>query len=172
MTCLKVHICWPVFFWWSLWTHREPCGIVSTSLWTHRETTGVVLSLEIDQEPIRIELVYVCVCAGGEGRLGCGFILLCCVLRWYWSRESRVNSWKRLRESILNCWKWMWESSDRHDREEWVESEFVGGNDESSPISWEWVSDLGLNSWKRMSTEGSAGRMRPDYWCSETTWHR
>jgi len=60
----------------SLWTHREPSGIVSTSLWTHRETRGVVLSLEMDLESSGIELVYVCVCEGNEGRLGCGFILL------------------------------------------------------------------------------------------------
>jgi len=86
--------------------------------------------------------------------LYCNLYILCCVLRWYWLRESRLNSWKWLRESILNYWKWMWKSSDRHDREEWVESEFLGGNDESSPISWEWVGDLGLNSWKWMSAEG------------------
>ena len=36
----------------------------------------VVLSLEMDQESSGIELVYVCVCEGGEGRLECGFILL------------------------------------------------------------------------------------------------
>ena len=35
----------------------------------------VVLSLEMDQESSRIELVCVCVCEGGEGRLGCGFII-------------------------------------------------------------------------------------------------
>jgi len=86
--------------------------------------------------------------------LYCNFYILCCVQRWYWLRESRLNSSKWLRESILNCWKWMWESSDPHDREEWVESEFVGENDESSLICWEWVNDLGLNSWKWMSAEG------------------
>ena len=34
------------------------------------------ISLEMDQESSGIELVYVCVWEGGEGRLGCGFILL------------------------------------------------------------------------------------------------
>jgi len=34
------------------------------------------LSLEMDQESSGIELVYVCACEGGEGRFGCGFILL------------------------------------------------------------------------------------------------
>ena len=29
----------------------------------------------MDQKSSGIELVYVCVCEGGEGRLGCGFIL-------------------------------------------------------------------------------------------------
>ena len=50
--------------------------IVNVSLWTHRETRGAVLSLEIDQESSRIELVYVRVRGGVKGRLGCGFILL------------------------------------------------------------------------------------------------
>jgi len=30
----------------------------------------------MDQESSRNELVYVCVCEGGVGRLGCGFVLL------------------------------------------------------------------------------------------------
>jgi len=34
------------------------------------------MSLEMDQESSGIELVYVCVCEGGEGRLGSGFIVL------------------------------------------------------------------------------------------------
>jgi len=33
----------------------------------------------LEQESSGIELVYVCVCEGGEGRLGCGFILLSCI---------------------------------------------------------------------------------------------
>jgi len=40
----------------------------------HREPSGVVFSLEMDQESSGIELMYVCVCAGGEGRLGCGLM--------------------------------------------------------------------------------------------------
>ena len=44
----------------------------------------VVLSLEMDQESSGIELVYVCVCEGGEGRLGCGFMLLYSIfISWY-----------------------------------------------------------------------------------------
>jgi len=39
-----------------------------------------VLSLEMDQESSGIELMYVCVCEGGEGRLGCGCILLYSIL--------------------------------------------------------------------------------------------
>ena len=37
---------------------------------------GCTVSIEMDKEFSGIELVYVCVCEGGEGRLGCGFILL------------------------------------------------------------------------------------------------
>jgi len=42
----------------------------------HRDPSGVALCLEMDQESSRIVLVYVCVCVGGLGRLGCGFVLL------------------------------------------------------------------------------------------------
>jgi len=38
------------------------------------------LSLEMDKESSGIELVYVRVCEGGEGRPGCGFILLYSIL--------------------------------------------------------------------------------------------
>ena len=42
----------------------------------HREPSGVVLCLEMDQESSGIALVYVSVCEGGLGRLGCGFVRL------------------------------------------------------------------------------------------------
>ena len=38
------------------------------------------MSLEMDQKSSGIEFVYVCVCEGGEGRLGCGRILLYSIL--------------------------------------------------------------------------------------------
>ena len=63
---------------------QRDCKHISTSLRTHRENRGIVLSLEMDQESSGIELVYVCVCEGGEGRLGCGFMLLYSILiSWY-----------------------------------------------------------------------------------------
>jgi len=84
------------------------------------------LSLEMDQESSRIELVYVCVCEGGWRKTWVRvYSSIFCILRWKWLRESRLNSWKWMRESSLNCWKW--ESSNPHDREEWVESEFLEG---------------------------------------------
>ena len=40
------------------------------------ERTGCPVGLEMDQESIRIALVYVGVCEGDIGRLDCGFVLL------------------------------------------------------------------------------------------------
>jgi len=54
-------------------------GIVGVSLTGPVNAQGaqwVVLFLELDQESSGIEFVYVCVCEGGVGRLGCGFVLL------------------------------------------------------------------------------------------------
>ena len=46
----------------------------------HRETSEIVLSLEMDQESSRIALVYVCVCMGDVGGLGCRIVLLHSIL--------------------------------------------------------------------------------------------
>ena len=56
----------------------------------------------MDQESSGIVLVYVCVCEGGVGRLGCGFILLYSICYILYSIFYTLYSMKA---QIGNNWK-------------------------------------------------------------------